>query len=299
MQNRAQEPGSWMDAVMPPRAADRTEFSTTTEGREHRESREHRENREHWDYRETAVTNNETALQRLETIKPGSIVLIESRDGSRTEKYFVRQSSRNGANHSIRLVRGTVVENESEAGPKTEEPDYYDVLQIGPQADSETIYRVYRIMAARFHPDNPETGDVEKFLLLKTAYEVLSDPESRAEYDRRYQQHAAAPMPVFELKEFVTGVEAEGNRRLGVLCLLYNQRRQDPDRPAVTLLDLENRMALPREYLAFTMWYLRAKNFVTAADNSDFTLTAPGAEYVEANIGKSEILGKILFPNRG
>jgi hypothetical protein len=225
-------------------------------------------------------------------------VLIESRDGSRSEKYFVRQSTRNGANHSIRLVRGPVLENEAEAGPRVQEPDYYDILQIGPQAEAETIYRVYRIMAARFHPDNPETGDVDRFLLLKTAYEVLSDPDSRSAYDARRQGQPAGPMPVFELKDFVTGVEAEGNRRLGVLSLLYNQRRLDPDHPSVTLLDLESRMAFPREYLAFTTWYLRAKGLVTAADNSDYTLTAPGAEFVESNIGKSEILAKLLFPNR-
>ena len=246
------------------------------------------------------LPNNEMALQRFDTIRPGSIVLIESRDGSRTEKYFVRTLTRHGANQSIRLVRGPVVENpaDDEAIPEPEEPNYYDILQIGPQAESETIYRVYRIMAARFHPDNPETGNTEKFLLLKTAYEVLSDPDRRAQYDERRQKKEAGPMPVFELKDFVTGVEAEGNRRLGVLSLLYNQRRIDPDHPAVSLLDLEHRMSFPREYLQFTMWYLRAKDFVVAADNSDFTLTAPGAEYVEANIGKSELLGKLLFPGR-
>jgi len=247
------------------------------------------------------LPGNDTALQRFETIKPGSIVLIESRDGSRSEKYFVRHSARNGANHSIRLVRGPVVENQAEGEPNPEEgePNYYDVLQIGPQAEPETIYRVYRIMAARFHPDNPETGDVEKFLLLKTAYEVLSDPARRAEYDGRRKKQDAGPMPVFEMKDFVTGVEAEGNRRLGVLSLLYNQRRLDPEHPQVSLLDLEHRMAFPREYLAFTLWYLRAKGYAEAADNSDFTLTAPGAEFVEANIGKSEILAKLLFPGRG
>jgi len=247
------------------------------------------------------VPGGDMALQRFDTIKPGSIVMIESRDGSRSEKYFVRNSTRNGANHSIRLVRGPVLDNqsESEAESDTGEPNYYDILQIGPQAEAETVYRVYRIMAARFHPDNPETGDVEKFLLLKTAYEVLSDPVRRAEYDARRQKRDAEPMPIFELKDFVTGVEAEGNRRLGVLSLLYNQRRQDPEHPAVSLLDLEHRMSFPREYLAFTMWYLRAKGYVEAADNSDYTMTAQGAEYVEANVGKSEILGKLLFPGRG
>jgi len=241
-----------------------------------------------------AVSGNELALQRLDSIRPGTVVLIESRDGARTEKYFVKKSTRNGATQGIQIVLGASEEGEPEE--KVEEPNYYDVLQIGEQAEAEAIYRVYRIMAARFHPDNPETGDLETFLLLKSAYEVLSDPVSRRAYDARREERNAKPMPVFELKDFVTGVEAEPNRRLGVLSLLYHQRRQDPDHPAVSLLYLEHRMAFPREYLNFTMWYLRAKGYVTAADNADYTISAAGAEFVEANISKSEKLAQLLFP---
>jgi len=238
------------------------------------------------------------ALQRLDTIRRGTVVLIESADGSDSEKYFVRHSTRNGLTHSICLARRPVAENGADAGHDTEEPDYYDILQISPNADSETIYRVYRIMAARFHPDNPKTGDVAKFLLLKSAYEVLSDPARRSDYDARRQKQHDGPLPIFELKDFVTGVEAEANRRLGVLSLLYNQRRQDPEHPAVSLLFLEHRMAFPREYLSFTMWYLRAKGLVTAADNADYVITATGMDYVEANIGKSEILSQLIFAGR-
>ena len=59
-----------------------------------------------------------------------------------------------------------------------EVPDYYEFLQISPSAENDTIHRVYRFLAARFHPDNHDTGDAERFFLLKQAYEVLS--ESRA-----------------------------------------------------------------------------------------------------------------------
>jgi hypothetical protein len=237
--------------------------------------------------------SNETALQRLDLIKAGSVVVIESKDGSRPEKYFVRKSTRNGATQSLQVVLG---ESEAEPEPEVKEPNYYDVLQIGQQAEPEAIHRVYKIMAARFHPDNPKTGDLETFLSLKQAYEVLSDPVRRHAFDMRREEENAKPIPVFELKDFVTGVEAEPNRRLGVLSLLYHQRRQDPDHPAVSLLYLEHRMAFPREYLNFTMWYLRAKGYVTAADNADYTISAAGAEFVEANISKSEKLAQLLFP---
>ena len=99
---------------------------------------------------------------------------------------------------------------------------------------------------------------------------------------------------MFELRDFVDGVQGEVNRRLGVLCLLYNRRRTDPDHPGISLLDLENRMGFPREYLNFTMWYLRCKSYVTLADNSDYALTAEGADYVETNTSQSEPLSKLI-----
>jgi hypothetical protein len=149
----------------------------------------------------------------------------------------------------------------------------------------------------RFHPDNSETGDLEKFLSMKRAYSVLSNPERRAEYDAERDKNCdAGPRPVFALKDFVTGVEAESNRRLGVLCLLYGQRQTDPDHPSVSILKLEQEMGFPREYLNFTMWYLRAKNLVYAADNADYAITATGADYVEEQAGSSDIIGKILEP---
>ena len=54
--------------------------------------------------------------------------------------------------------------------------NYYDLLQINPRAEIETIERVYRIMAARYHPDNQQTGDAERFRLLTEAYQMLRDP---------------------------------------------------------------------------------------------------------------------------
>jgi hypothetical protein len=84
------------------------------------------------------------------------------------------------------------------------------------------------------------------------------------------------------------------NRRLGVLSLLYNRRRTSPDRPGVSLLDLEKRMGIPREYLEFTTWYLKNKDFIVVADNSDLTLTVLGVDFVESSCSKNPILQKLL-----
>ncbi|HET7219702.1 MAG TPA: DnaJ domain-containing protein, partial [Vicinamibacterales bacterium] len=66
--------------------------------------------------------------------------------------------------------------------------DYYEVLQVSASAEPDTIHRVYRLLAQRFHPDNAETGNAERFQQLSEAYSVLSNPESRARYDVSYHQ---------------------------------------------------------------------------------------------------------------
>src|ERR671922_2524097 len=66
--------------------------------------------------------------------------------------------------------------------------DYYEALQVSPNADAETIQRVYRLLARRFHPDNVDTGNDSRFRLVHEAYTILSDPASRAKYDVFHQQ---------------------------------------------------------------------------------------------------------------
>ncbi len=64
-------------------------------------------------------------------------------------------------------------------------PDYYELMQLSPSADAETISRVYRMLAFRYHPDNTETGNHEMFIRLSEAYEIMRDPEKRTNYDLR------------------------------------------------------------------------------------------------------------------
>jgi curved DNA-binding protein CbpA len=174
------------------------------------------------------------------------------------------------------------------------EADYYEVLQLSPKADMETVHRVYRIMAARFHPDNPESGDRERFLLMSEAYRILGDPERRAQYDALRGSERPRPMPLFQARAFVDEKEGEVNRRLGVLCLLYAQRRRNAENPAISLLELEEVMAIPREYLEFTLWYLKQKKYIEMNQGADFSLTATGVDFVEENTPAHAILRKLI-----
>src|SRR6202050_3931657 len=172
--------------------------------------------------------------------------------------------------------------------------NYYDLFQINPRAELETIERVYRLLAARYHPDNQNTADRKRFRVLSEAYAVLRDPVKRKEYDRQFEVRQAQPLPIFLGKEFTEGIDSEAKIRIGVLCLLYSKRRANPDFAALSLLDMENIMAFPRERLLFALWYLRAKRFVVQDDRSSFIISAEGVDYLESQLPTNQILYKIF-----
>jgi hypothetical protein len=225
-------------------------------------------------------------------IPSGIAAYIQGRDGDLAAHTIVRRCIRRGDRYEAGLEFGETPKGAPPSAP--EDIDYYEFLQISPKADFGTIQRIHRIMASRFHPDNPETGDPEKFLILQSAYEVLSDPKRRAIYDGSRQVKDSGTLPIFELSEFVNGIEGEVNRRLGILSLLYNKRRTSPHDPGISVFDLEKRMGMPREYLDFTMWYLKSKQFITMADNAELALTATGVDYVESNCSNIPILQRLL-----
>lgn len=172
--------------------------------------------------------------------------------------------------------------------------DYYEVLQISPSAELETIKRVFKLLAARVHPDNPTTGDAEHFRRLQEAYEILSDPSRREAYDFAREERVQQPMPVFEMSEFSAGVDGEMNRRIGILCLLYNSRRANDDKPGLSIMDLEKLMGFAREHLTFAVWYLKNRQYVTSGESSDIVITSDGIDYLESNLPTSRVAYKLL-----
>ena len=63
--------------------------------------------------------------------------------------------------------------------------DLYELLGVGRDADADAIKKAYRKQARRLHPDvNPDPETQEQFKEVSMAYEVLSDPQKRAAYDR-------------------------------------------------------------------------------------------------------------------
>lgn len=80
----------------------------------------------------------------------------------------------------------------------SQQPDYYAVLGVPPDATPEEIQRAYRQLARRYHPDtNNTTGALERFLEIQEAYQVLSDPQRRAAYDATLPPMAEAEGVLF------------------------------------------------------------------------------------------------------
>lgn len=160
--------------------------------------------------------------------------------------------------------------------------DYYEILQISPNAEPDTIHRVYRLLAQRFHPDNHETGEAARFRQITEAYHVLSDPELRAKFDVGHQQVRQERMRIVTNGASAhTDFEMEQLVRLTVLEALYTQRRVNPGNPGIFDLDLESLTGQSRDHLEFTFWYLMSKNLIKRGDSSRLIITADGVDYLE------------------
>jgi curved DNA-binding protein len=177
----------------------------------------------------------------------------------------------------------------------SEVQDYYDLLQVSDAAEPETINRVYRMLAQRYHPDNRETGNEARFRAITEAYQVLSNPEKRAQYDATNQRRKKDRWRLVAAgAETENDFEMEQVVRLTVLEALYTKRRVDPQNPGIYLVELERMIGRPREHLEFTIWYLNQKKLINS-DDARMYLTADGAEYLEDSY-KSNLQRKRLQP---
>jgi hypothetical protein len=158
--------------------------------------------------------------------------------------------------------------------------DHYETLQLSSNADSETVDRVYRVLVRRYHPDNQETGDPEKFTKVVKAHKILSDPEARAAYDVSYEENRASVLKIFDDASSPEGYDGDKRIFEGILSLLYISRRRDSGRGGMGVVQLERLLGCPAKHLEFHLWYLREKTWVERLENGMLAITAAGVDRV-------------------
>lgn len=174
--------------------------------------------------------------------------------------------------------------------------DHYEILQISSNADLEMVERVFRLLAKKFHPDNKQTGDAEKFNRIYEAYSVLSDPEKRAAYDAKYEKAIAARWKIFDEATESEGYEDDDRIRHGVLSLLYVARRRDALNPGIGIMELEKLLGCPQHHMEFHIWYLKEKGWTQRTDNGEYAITASGVDKVaeeELSLRKDRLLTEV------
>jgi len=175
--------------------------------------------------------------------------------------------------------------------------DHYETLHLSQNADAETVERVYRMLAKRYHPDNSTSGDADLFRDVQEAYEILVDPERRAEFDVQYDSDKSMQWQIFEQGAAIGGREEDQRIFHGVLSLLYVARRKDPDSGGLGVLNLEKMLGVPREHLEFPMWYLKKRGWIEILDTGERAITVDGVDKLntkEMTVADNRLLGESM-----
>ena len=256
-------------------------------------------------------------LALVAPIKPGASVMVRGKLGDeRTEisrraiitwcnedpkggyragvEFLDLQSEQSGENPNQRSSY-----QQQTVAPEFQQQDYYEILQLSPNADTETIHRVYRLLAQRYHPDNASTGNSELFVQLTDAFQALSDPQRRAAYDARHSTQRQLRWRIFDQATVATGPEVEKRKRQGILGLLYAATVKDPERASMTVHAFEDMLGCPREHLEAALWFLKGKGYVQRTDGGRYTLTVHGFEEAEEHcVRPPKSAGELPAPAR-
>jgi hypothetical protein len=161
--------------------------------------------------------------------------------------------------------------------------DHYAILGIDPKSDMDRLLVAYTKVSEKYHPDNPETGDQEKFDAVAMAFEVLSDPALRREFDKLKGVDKDDGQPRFSGLPFFEALGRETRLRVAMLCVLYDRRRTKPFTPSMSMRQLENSLNTTEVELYFALWYLKQKELAGQDDKSSLLITVQGMDFLETH----------------
>jgi curved DNA-binding protein CbpA len=159
--------------------------------------------------------------------------------------------------------------------------DYYELLQVSPSADEDTIQRVFRHLAKRYHPDHAQSPDEEKFRQLVEAHRILTNPEARAGFDAAYQEYWNRKWKLVSESGDSKAFTQDRDTRERMLSLFYVQRRRTMASPGIGEYEVARLMRTPLELVEFHIWYLRAKGWLERLDSGMLAISAAGVDQVE------------------
>jgi curved DNA-binding protein CbpA len=173
--------------------------------------------------------------------------------------------------------------------------DYYEILNVTPRANVESIEHNFRQLARRYHPDNQSTGDRARFDLILQAHGILRDPEKRARYHDEHHQQLSSR---WDLKSGAAdagdapggangdgarmgddfGIERDVDVQNRLLTMLYVRRRTNIKDPGIGDAELERLSSCPPEHLEFHLWYLKEKGWIKRTEEGRLTITIDGVD---------------------
>ena len=169
--------------------------------------------------------------------------------------------------------------------------DYYELLQLSPNADTDTVERVFRHLAKKCHPDHPEFADSNLFHQIVEAHRTLADPELRAAYDIKHQDYWNSKWKLASDASDGTALADDQATRERLLSLLYVQRRRNMKNPGMGDHEMARLLSIPIELAEFHIWYLKDKEWVERLETGHLAITALGVD-------KAEQSRLLLNPNR-
>jgi curved DNA-binding protein len=167
--------------------------------------------------------------------------------------------------------------------------DYYAVLQVSPQCSARALEMAYRHLAKMYHPDHPETADLDRFNSITEAYSLLRKPDKRSHYDALYARNTGYSFePKQSRRSEGMAAISDANMHANILLVLYKKRRESPSHPGAGTYDIIRTLECSDENFEFHAWYLRKKGFIEHTEDGQYAITVEGVDHVIATAEAAE-----------
>ncbi len=159
--------------------------------------------------------------------------------------------------------------------------DHYKLLGIDSKSTLDIIQVAYNTLKA-VHGPKGSAPNHQKDEELELAIEVLSDPVGRKMFDSVRGGDEERDIS-FSGMDFFNSLQSERDRRMTMLCVLYDVRRQNPRVPLLTMRQFEQIVDMTEEQIQMALWYAKTLGWVSVDDKSKMQISAAGMDFLQAN----------------